>query len=86
MMSREFSPDCPDRKLDVARQKAVIEAYETLNSLDPNEVVLFADAVHPTHDTRPVGCWTAKKDRLAIKQTNGRQRLNIYDAIALKTG
>src|ERR1700680_2943224 len=51
-------PNVIARKLDVAKQKAFIESYEKLlNSLGDNEAVLFADAVHPTHAARPVGCW-----------------------------
>jgi hypothetical protein len=44
--------------------------------LGNDEVVLFADAVHPTHAARPVGCWALKQDKLAIEQTSGRERRN----------
>ena len=47
---------------------------------------MFADAVHPTHPVRPVGCWAAKGRKIAIEQTSGRQRMNIHGAIDLKTG
>jgi hypothetical protein len=57
-----------------------------LNSLGDNEAVLFADAVHPTHAARPVGCWAPKQEKLAIEQTSGRQRINIHGAIDLATG
>ena len=80
-------PNVIARKLDVAKQKAFIESYEKLlNSLGDNEAVLFADAVHPTHAARPVGCWAPKQDKLAIEQTSGRQRINIHGAIDLRTG
>ena len=80
-------PNVIARKLDVAKQKAFIESYEKLlNSLGDNEAVLFADAVHPTHAARPVGCWAPKQDKLAIEQTSGRQRINIHGAVALETG
>src|SRR5207344_2351038 len=46
----------------------------------------FADAVHPTHAARPVGCWAPKQDKLAIEQTSGRQRINIHGALDLATG
>jgi transposase len=75
------------RKLNEEKQKAFIESYEKLlNSLGDNEAVLFADAVHPTHAARPVGCWAPKQDKLAIEQTSGRQRINIHGAINLETG
>ena len=50
------------------------------------KVVSFADAVHPTHAVRPVGCWAPKDTPIAVTQTSGRQRLNIHDAISLETG
>ena len=48
--------------------------------------LLFVDAVHPTHAARPVGCWAPRKEKLAIEQTSGRQRINIHGAIDLETG
>jgi transposase len=67
--------------------KAFIASYEDLmNSLGDDEAVLFADAVHPTHAARPVGCWAPKQEKLAIEQTSGRQRINIHGAIDLETG
>jgi transposase len=75
------------RKLDEEKQQAFIEGYDKLlNSLGNDEAVLFADAVHPTHAARPVGCWAPKQDKLAIEQTSGRQRINIHGAINLETG
>ena len=75
------------RKLDVEKQKAFIAAYEALmNDLGPDEAVLFADAVHPTHAARPVGCWASKDEKLVLDQTSGRGRVNIHGAIDLETG
>ena len=80
-------PEVIPRRLDEAKQKAFIEGYEKLlNSLGDDEAVLFADAVHPTHAARPVGCWAPKEETLAIEQTSGRQRLNIHGAIDLESG
>lgn len=80
-------PEVIGRKLDAEKQQAFIEAYEKLlNSLGPDEAVLFLDAVHPTHAARPVGCWAPKEENLAIEQTTGRQRINIHGAIDLETG
>src|SRR5208282_142431 len=62
------------------------ELRKLLNSLGDDEAVVFADAVHPTHAARPVGCWAPKQDNLAIEQTSGRQRINIHGAIDLETG
>src|ERR1700687_4816155 len=75
------------RKLDPAKQQAFIAAYENLlNTLGDDEAVLFADAVHPTHEARPAGCWAPKDMKVAIEGTSGRQRLNIHGAIDLETG
>src|SRR5271170_4382207 len=72
---------------DEKTQKAFIASYENLlNSKGDNEVVLFGDAVHPTHAARPVGCWAPKEQNLAIEQTSGRERINIHGAIDLETG
>ena len=80
-------PKTVSRKLDPEKQAAFIKAYEELlNRLDADEVVLFADAVHPTHAVRPVGCWAPKDTPIAVAQTSGRQRLNIHGAINLETG
>jgi transposase len=80
-------PKIIPRKLDEARQQAFVESYgKLLNSIGDNEAVLFADAVHPTHATRPAGCWAPAGDKLAIEQTSGRQRINIHGAIDLETG
>jgi hypothetical protein len=57
-----------------------------MNSLSPDEAVVFVDAVHPTHAARAAGCWAAKDEKLAIEQTTGRQRLNIHGALDLETG
>jgi len=80
-------PEVIGRKLDAEKQQAFIEAYEKLlNSLGPDEAVLFGDAVHPTHAARPVGCWAPKEEKLAVEQTSGRERINIHGALNLETG
>ena len=80
-------PETIGRKLDPERQQAFIETYENvLNSLGRDEAVLLADAVHPTHAARPVGCLAPAKEHLESEQTSGRQRLNIHGAIDLETG
>ena len=82
-------PNVIPRKLDEEKQRAFIEGLRSaklLNSLGDDEAVLFADAVHPTHAARPVGCWAPSQEKLAIEQTSGRQRINIHGAIDLETG
>lgn len=80
-------PKTISRKLDPAKQAAFIKTYEgLLNQLSADEAVLFADAVHPTHGVRPVGCWAPKDVPVAITQSSGRERLNVHGAIDLETG
>jgi len=80
-------PKTVSRKLDPEKQAAFIKAYEELlNHLDADAAVLFADAVHPTHAVRPVGCRAPKDTPIAVAQTSGRPRLNIHGAIDLETG
>jgi transposase len=80
-------PHAVSSKLDEAKQKAFIEAYDgLLNRLPDDEAVMFADAVHPTHAARPAGCWAPKGTKVAVDQTSGRQRINIHGAIDLETG
>jgi transposase len=62
-------PEAVSRKLDPATQQAFIDAYEgLLKTLPDDEAVLFADAVHPTHGARPVGCWAPREVKVAVDQ------------------
>ena len=70
-----------------AKQQAFIDDYDNLlNTMEIDEAVVFVDAVHPTHQVRPVGCWVPKGVAIAVEQTTGRDRLNIHGAINLETG
>ncbi len=80
-------PERMPRGLDDAKQQAFINEYENLlNTMGADEAVVFVDAVHPTHQVRPVGCWARKGVTIAVEPTTGRQRLNIHGAINLETG
>src|SRR5918993_1862217 len=80
-------PTAVSRKLDPAKQQAFIDTYTALlKTLPDDEAVLFADAVHPTHGARPVGCWAPREVKVGMDQTSGRDRLNIHGAIDLETG
>ena len=61
-----------------------LPVFSTTLTISPSR--LFADAVHPTHEVRPAGCWAPKDAKVALEQTSGRQRLNIHGAIDLETG
>jgi transposase len=74
-------------KIDEKAQAKAIRHYEKLlNSLPDDEVVLFSDAVHPTHITHPAGCWGPRDVVVAVHQNSGRDRLNIHGAVDLSTG
>jgi len=80
-------PQAIPRKLDEKKQQDFIKDYNALlNALPEDEAVMFADAVHPTHTVRPVGCWAPKDVQVAVEQNSGRDRLNIHGAIDLETG
>ena len=71
---------------DEAAQIAHIEAYEALlNGLENDESVVFADAVHPEYQSRPAHGWFPRDEKVAIKATSGRKRLNIQGAFDLET-
>jgi transposase len=71
---------------DEAAQAAHIAAYEQLlNGLDADETVVFADAVHPEHQSRPAYGWFSNEEKVAVKTTTGRQRINIHGAFNLET-
>ena len=70
---------------DEAEQRKHIEGYERLqSSLLPSEIVLHLDAVHPEYQSRPAHGWFRKGQKVAIKTTSGRQRLNLHGAINLE--
>jgi transposase len=74
-------------RVDVAAQQAFVAAYETLlNRLEPDELVYFADAVHPEYQSRPAHGWVRRGERPAIRKGKGRRRLNLAGALCLETG
>jgi transposase len=80
-------PKVISRKLDAEKQAAFIKEYDALmKRMFDDEAIIFADAVHPTHSVRPVGCWGSKDIPVAVEQSSGRDRLNIHGAIDLETG
>ena len=70
---------------DEAKQAAFIEAYDKLlNGLADDEAVYFVDAVHPEYQSRPAHGWVKKGDKVALKRTSGRQRVNLHGALNLE--
>lgn len=79
-------PQSLPAQADEAKQEAFIAYYESvMTGLGNDEMVVFSDAVHPTHQSRPAHGWFPKGQKTAIKATSGRKRLNIQGALDLET-
>ena len=79
-------PQSLPAQADETKQAAFIAKYEALMmGLGTDEMVVFSDAVHPEHQSRPAHGWLPKGQKTAIKATSGRKRLNIQGALDLET-
>lgn len=68
-------------KMDAEAQGLFKEMYEAAEAhLKEGVVVLFADAVHPQHNTQSVGMWIKKGEEKWIPSNTGRKHLNINGA------
>jgi transposase len=67
---------------DWQAQDAFAEMYEKFMDEKPADVeVLFADAVHPQHNTMAAYGWMKKGERRRLPTNTGRERLNLHGAI-----
>jgi transposase len=74
-------------KADEEEQRDFIKQYNALcNQLMADETIVFADAVHPEHQSRPAHGWFLRDSRPAITATSGRKRLNIHGSLNLEDG
>ena len=72
---------------DEAKQRDFIKWYERkMDSLLPSEIIMFLDAVHPEYQSRAAHGWFQKGQKVAIKTTSGRKRLNLHAALDLENG
>ncbi len=73
-------------KLNEEAQKAFVKKYETLkeNKKD-DEVILFGDGVHPTHNIHKTKAWVKRGEEKQVKTNTGRGRLNINGVLNLET-
>lgn len=72
-------------KADVDKQEAFIANYQQLKAeVKADEVILFADSVHPQHQTRLAYGWIKKGVRKTEKMTACQKRVNIIGALAIK--
>ena len=67
-------PESLPARSDEAKQAAFISRYDQLlNGLAADEVVSFADAVHPEYQSRPAHGWVRKGDKVALRRTSGSE-------------
>lgn len=79
-------PKALPRVAEPAQQEAFMALYEQLmNTLNADEAVYFADAVHPEYQTKPAFGWVRKGSSPAVRTTAGRGRVNIHGALNLET-
>jgi transposase len=68
--------------IDLHVQELFIRKYRRLRkTMGENDVMLFADAVHPTHNNIPSYGWIKKGQKKTIPTNSGRQRVNINGAV-----
>jgi transposase len=72
-------------KLDPKAQKAWLKKYTRIKkNLKEDEVILFHDGVHPTHNPHKTKAWIKKGQDKQIKTNTGRARLNINGALDIE--
>ncbi len=78
-------PESLPAQADEAKQAEFIETYDKLlNGLADDEAVYFIDAVHPQYQSRPAHGWVRKGDKVALRRTSGRKRINLHGALNLE--
>ncbi len=69
-------------KLNEEAQEAFVKKYTTLKeNKKEDEVILFGDGVHPTHNIHKTKAWVKRGEEKQIKTNTGRGRLNINGAL-----
>lgn len=73
-------------KLDEQAQAVFKRQYEKLrDKLSEDEVILFGDGVHPSHNVHATKAWIKKGQEKRIPTNTGRKRLNINGVLELET-
>lgn len=73
-------------KFSAELQAAFIEKYIQLKTtLNPNELILFMDSVHPTQETKITSGWIRTGVEKLISTVASRKRINLTGAIDLST-
>ena len=73
-------------RLNEAAQAAWLAEYKALEKdKKEDDVILFGDGVHPTHNIHKTKAWIKKGEEKQIKTNTGRGRLNINGALDMET-
>ena len=71
---------------DLVAQEIFAEQYEEFMQKKPENVeVLFADAVHPQHNTMAAYGWIKRGEKREVPTSSGRDRLNLHGAMNAET-
>lgn len=71
---------------DIEAQEIFARQYEEfMLTKDDKTEVLFADAVHPEHNTMAAYGWIKRGEKRELKTNSGRERLNLHGAINAET-
>ncbi|MEJ7664372.1 MAG: hypothetical protein WKG07_35035 [Hymenobacter sp.] len=75
--ARALPGRCARQQADFCDELAVLEAH-----VEQGEAVLYyADAAHPTHNTRCTRAWCASGPRAPLLTVSGRERVNLNAAL-----
>ena len=73
-------------KSDVSKQMEFVEKYQNLKAnLSENGRMYFMDGVHPQHNAIAGYGWIKKGGTKCLKTNNGRQKVNINEALNLQS-
>lgn len=68
-----------------AQENFIADYEELCTELPADEAIVFVDAVHPEHQSRPAYGWFPKHCQPVIAANSGRKRMNIHAALNLET-
>lgn len=73
-------------KLNEEKQELFLQEYtEMKENKEDDEVILFGDGVHPTHNIHKTKAWIKRGEEKQIKTNTGRGRLNINGVLDIDT-